>query len=132
MGGPVPRHPRRTAFGPVFAARAGRRPGGCRGASSRGWARGVPRGAGFTRLVGLPALPGEPFFVAVNAAVVCSLVALGHYLVAQHGERFTGLCFSAAAGGWVLLNLDVHGGWGPLPAWLLGSGVVFIAIGCAV
>jgi signal transduction histidine kinase len=96
------------------------------------WALGVALAGAFTVLVELPALPGEPFFVAVNVAVVCSLVALGHYLVAQHGERFTGLCFSAAAGGWVLLNLDVHTGWGSLPSWLFGNGVVFIAIGCAV
>jgi signal transduction histidine kinase len=96
------------------------------------WGLGVALAGGFTVLVELPALPAEPFFVAVNAAVVCSLVALGHYLVAQHGERFAGMCFVAAAGGWVLLNLDVHTRWGTLPSWLLGSGVVFIGIGCAV
>jgi signal transduction histidine kinase len=96
------------------------------------WALGVVLAAGVTVLVELPAVPGETFFVAVNAVVVGSLVALGHYLVAQHGERFAGMCFVAAAGGWILLNLDVRTPWGALPSWLLGSGVVFIGIGCAV
>jgi signal transduction histidine kinase len=96
------------------------------------WALGVVLAAGVTVLVELPALPGEPFFVAVNAAVVASLVALGHYLMAQHGEWFVGMCFAAGAGGWVLLNLDVRAPWGALPSWLFGSGVAFIGIGCAV
>jgi signal transduction histidine kinase len=96
------------------------------------WALGVVLAAGVTVLVERPAVPGEPLFVAVNAATVCSLVALGLYLVVQHGERFAGMCFVAASGGWVLLNLDVHAPWGAFPSWLLGSGVVFIGIGCAV
>jgi signal transduction histidine kinase len=96
------------------------------------WALGVVLAVGLTVLVELPAVPREPFFVAINAAVVGTLVALGHYLVEQHGERFSGLCFAAAAGGWLLLNLDVHASWAALPSWLLGSGVVFIGIGCAV
>ncbi|WP_214404867.1 sensor histidine kinase [Pseudonocardia lacus] len=96
------------------------------------WAIGALGAGALTVLVELPAVRDEPFFVGVNAAVVISLVALGHYLVAQHEERFTGLCFVAAAAGWIVLSLDVHTTWGSLPSWLFGSAIVYTSLGCGV
>jgi signal transduction histidine kinase len=90
-------------------------------------------GAGaLTVLLELPAVRDEPLFVGVNTAVVMSLVALGHYLVAQHGERSTGMCFVAAAAGWIVLSLDVHPVWGSLPSWLFGSAIIFTSLGRGV
>jgi signal transduction histidine kinase len=80
-------------------------------------------------LIEAPAIEEEPFFVGVNTAVVLSLVALGHYLIAQHGERFTGLCFCAAALGWIVTNLDVYPRLGTLPSWLLGGTIVYTSMG---
>ncbi|MCO1654502.1 sensor histidine kinase [Pseudonocardia humida] len=96
------------------------------------WAMGVVGAGALTVLIQLPAVRDEPFFVGVNATVVMSLVALGHYLVAQHEERFTGLCFVAAAAGWIVLSLDVHPTWGSLPSWLFGSAIVYTSLGCGV
>ena len=96
------------------------------------WALALLTAGGLTVAIEAPAIAAEPFFVGVNTAVVLSLVGLGHYLAAQHGERVTGACFVVAGAGWVVLSLDVHHRWGSLPSWLFGSAIVYTAIGCGI
>ena len=83
-------------------------------------------------LVGLPVLSTEPFFVGVNTAFAAMFVGLGHHLLAQHGERVTGVCFMVAGAGWQVTNLDIYPGWGSVVSWLLGGTIVYTSIGWGV